>query len=129
MFEEMISRISSDKAALFAISDCEAYFDALEQRAASLSKSDYELEKPKKKVESLRLSGYLFESPSLLRGLGRLLDIGALFDLYNTSQTPAEADARALYSDWRAVGRDLQTAIEGAISEAGAEVERRYALR
>ena len=30
-----------------------------------------------------------------------------VFDEYNISPTPEEADARATFSDWRAVGEDV----------------------
>ena len=61
-------------------------------------------------------SELLFPMPSAWYGLARLLDLGGNFDSYNQRPTPAEADALALYSDWRAVGQDLSIAIE-----AGAE--------
>jgi hypothetical protein len=57
-------------------------------------------------------STFLFPTPRILYGVARLLDLGALLDSYNVSQMPAEADALALYSDWRMVGRDLQYALE-----------------
>ena len=56
-------------------------------------------------------SHFLFAFPSWLSGMARLLDIGGQFDEYNQSRTPAEADARALYSDFRVVGDDVMAAI------------------
>jgi len=59
-------------------------------------------------------SEFLFGTPSLLTGIARTLDLGATFDSYNESRTPNEADARALFADWRAVGLSLLQAIEMA---------------
>ena len=56
-------------------------------------------------------SDFLFAQPSLLSGFARTLDIGASFDGYNSSATPEEADARATFSDWSMVGRDLSQAM------------------
>ena len=50
--------------------------------------------------------------PSVLSGVARVLDLGCQFDNYNTSKTEEEADALALYSDFRLVGQDLQKAME-----------------
>jgi hypothetical protein len=57
------------------------------------------------------LTEFLFARPSFLGGVARLLDLGGQVDVYNQSATPSEADARALYSDWRMVGEDLHAAI------------------
>jgi len=57
------------------------------------------------------MTDFLFPQPSALMGAARSLDLWAQIDSYNEVATPAEADALALYSDWRAVGEDLQGAI------------------
>lgn len=57
------------------------------------------------------LTDFLFARPSFLAGVARLLDLDAQIDVYNQSPTTSEADARAIYSDWRMVGEDLHTAI------------------
>jgi hypothetical protein len=54
---------------------------------------------------------FLFMSPHPWMGFARLLDIGGTFDRYNVSSTGDEADARAMYSDWRMVGEDLMFAM------------------
>lgn len=54
---------------------------------------------------------FLFAGPSTLFGFARFLDFAGTFDRYNVSRTPGEADARAMYSDWRMVGEDLVDAI------------------
>ena len=58
---------------------------------------------------------FLFAMPSFLSGVARVLDLGCQFDNYNASQTEEEADALALYSDFRLVGQDLQKAMESFI--------------
>ncbi|MBM3493746.1 MAG: hypothetical protein FJX72_05410 [Armatimonadetes bacterium] len=54
----------------------------------------------------------LFARPSFLAGTAALMDFAGALDVYNASSSPHEADARALASDWRAVGRDIACAIE-----------------
>ncbi len=63
------------------------------------------------------MSDYLFAHPSFLAGMSRSLDLGGVFDDYNTSATPEQADVLALFSDWRAVGRDLSAAMSAADAE------------
>lgn len=58
------------------------------------------------------MSDYLFARPCWLHGIARLLDLGATFDEYNDSNTGQEADARAIYSDWLSVGKDIKSAID-----------------
>ena len=55
--------------------------------------------------------GLLYAAPSFLEGLARSIDIGDTLTEYNTSESGAEADTRALRSDWKAVGDDLRQAI------------------
>ena len=57
-------------------------------------------------------SDYLFARPSFIEGIARLVDLGGTLNTYNASRTPEEADARALYEDWKAVGHDLRLALE-----------------
>jgi hypothetical protein len=45
--------------------------------------------------------------------MARLFDFWGLYDRYNSSPAPQIADAKAVYSDWRAVGCDLRRAIAG----------------
>ena len=54
-------------------------------------------------------STFLFVEPSAATGAGRTFDLWGGFDLYSYSASPREADARALYADWRVVGQDLRT--------------------
>lgn len=55
---------------------------------------------------------FLFADPSFLIGMARVLDIGGVFDDYNYSDTPEEADARAMRNDWISVGEFLSDALE-----------------
>ncbi len=50
-------------------------------------------------------SDFLFAQPSFWSGLARCLNLSGKFDFYNVSPSEDIADARALYSDWRAVGQ------------------------
>jgi uncharacterized membrane protein len=60
---------------------------------------------------------FLFARPSFVSGVGRLVDFGCLFDQYNGSRTPIEADVRAAVSDWLSVGDDIQSAIDAGIDD------------
>lgn len=66
------------------------------------------------------MTDFLFPKPTFLSGMARALDLGATFDAYNTSKTPAEADSIAMYNDFKAIGDDLRKAVarEGAAIEA-----------
>jgi len=47
--------------------------------------------------------------PSVLTGIARILDLGAILSWYsyNLSGGTNEADTKALWSDWRITGEDL----------------------
>jgi len=53
---------------------------------------------------------FLFPMPSALSGIARILDIGCTYNAYNHSDSPEEADWKAIYSDWAIVGQDLVSA-------------------
>jgi hypothetical protein len=57
-------------------------------------------------------SDFLFARPSFLTGVARLVDFGAAFDSYNSCNTPEQADARAMFSDWYSVGDDISAAVQ-----------------
>lgn len=59
----------------------------------------------------------LFARPSVLYGIARLLDLGAVFDIYNEAPSPEEADAWAIYSDWGMVAQDFMEATEKVLQE------------
>jgi hypothetical protein len=54
----------------------------------------------------------LFSVPSFFRGMSSVLDIGSTLTVYNTSKSPEEADSKAIYSDWAAVGDDILCAFD-----------------
>ena len=56
-------------------------------------------------------SDFLVAAPSFASGAGRLLDWYGLYDLYNVSRNGQEADAKAMFSDWRIVGEDINNAM------------------
>lgn len=58
------------------------------------------------------MSDYLFARPSPWYGVARLVDLFGAFDEYNGSESEAEADAPATFSDWLAVGNDIRRAAE-----------------
>lgn len=55
---------------------------------------------------------FLFAQPSVGSGMARVLDLWSQFDDYNQSESPEEADAQALASDWFVVGQDIADAME-----------------
>lgn len=55
--------------------------------------------------------------PGWLSGCARTLDLFAVFDQYNVSLTPAQADWIALQTDAKVVYTDLWTAYEKAAQE------------
>lgn len=57
---------------------------------------------------------YLFTQPSFLTGAARVFDLGGTYDRssYLLGASPAEADVRALASDFRVTWRDLQRAVD-----------------
>ncbi|MBZ5526970.1 MAG: hypothetical protein LAN71_03580 [Acidobacteriia bacterium] len=57
-------------------------------------------------------SDFLIAQPSLFSGAARLFDFHGLYDEYNISQTEAQADAMATFSDWVLVGQDIREAVE-----------------
>lgn len=58
------------------------------------------------------MSFFLFAKPSLIRDMGRIFDTSGSFLIYNESETPEDADRRAILSDWLMVRDDLQSALE-----------------
>ena len=58
-----------------------------------------------------------YPRPSFLRGMGSVLDLFGVFGGYRLANDEQDADARALYSDFRAVGMDLTEAMARYESE------------
>jgi hypothetical protein len=63
---------------------------------------------------------FLFAQPSIMSGAARVFDLWAQFDEYNRSESPFEADAKALAADWLLVGQDIYDVIEQHESESKA---------
>jgi hypothetical protein len=59
---------------------------------------------------------FLFANPSYLDGAAHLLDFWGTYSTYNTSHTREQADAIALYADWRSVGEDLMQALSQSLA-------------
>ena len=57
-------------------------------------------------------SDFLVARPSTLGGAARLIDLWGFYNGYNQSRNGAEADARAMYADWRVTGEDLYRVLE-----------------
>jgi hypothetical protein len=55
---------------------------------------------------------FLVAMPSTLSGVARLSDFWGFYDGYNVSPTEHEADARAIFADWRMTAQDLFMALE-----------------
>ena len=54
---------------------------------------------------------FLFARPSFLEGMARAIDMGGTLNEYNGSRDGAEADRRAMSSDFKMVGKDIAAAI------------------
>jgi len=59
-------------------------------------------------------SDFLFVRPSFARGVARLMDVGGTLNrtAYNFSESPAEADTKALLSDWQVLAEDVARAFD-----------------
>jgi len=66
-------------------------------------------------------SDFLAARPSGLFGVARFLDFGGTFDEYNVSENETEADAKAVYADWAAVGDTIRSSMAQMDSESDDE--------
>lgn len=57
-------------------------------------------------------STFLFARPSFLEGMGRIADVFGAFDRYDESPSGEEADSRAFWADWCAIGEDFKAALK-----------------
>ena len=55
-------------------------------------------------------TGFLFTKSNFLKGLGSVFNLPGNYYDFNTSETPDEADEKAIMSDWENVGADLRKA-------------------
>lgn len=58
------------------------------------------------------LSFRLFQRPSFIEGMARILDAKNALDSYNRSLSGDKADAQAAAADWCMVGNDMNRAME-----------------
>lgn len=65
-------------------------------------------------------TSYLFARPRALHGVARVFDFFGVYDSYNTSPTPHEADILAVFQDWLAVEDDAKHVV-GTPSASGLE--------
>ena len=56
------------------------------------------------------MSDFLFARPSVLEGAGRVIDLFGVLQVYNSCDTPAEADATAMAQDIAALKTDFRGA-------------------
>jgi hypothetical protein len=63
---------------------------------------------------------YFFTRPSFVGGVARVIDLGGVLgrEAVLSSRTPQEADERALASDFRVVGKDLEAAMNVVAPDA-----------
>lgn len=59
--------------------------------------------------------------PSLVSGVARILDFGNTLTVYNPTASGAQADVRAAWADWRAVGNDLWGALHAYEDRQGSD--------
>lgn len=57
-------------------------------------------------------SSTLYAKPSFITGIASILDFGATLSQYNYSESPEEADYKALRKDFEMVALDLKTALK-----------------
>ena len=57
-------------------------------------------------------STVLFAMPSFLSGAASVLDMGGTLTAYNDSPDPETADSLAIFSDWCAIGEDMERALQ-----------------
>lgn len=53
----------------------------------------------------------LFDRPSFWQGFAGLLDFRPNVERYHTNRSEAAADLNSIAADWKAVGRDIKTAV------------------
>jgi len=54
---------------------------------------------------------FLIPRGSFAVGAGSIMNIAGVYFVYNTSSSEEDADARAIYNDWRIVGQDIEKAL------------------
>jgi hypothetical protein len=62
-------------------------------------------------------TGFLFAPPDFFGGVAAGLDLAGTLVEYNISNTPREADIRAIASDWAITGKDILVAAKSLVEE------------
>lgn len=55
---------------------------------------------------------YLFPESTFLSGMASVVDLTGDLFTYNKSETPEEADSKAIFNDWAVIGQDISCAHE-----------------
>ena len=58
------------------------------------------------------MSDFLFATPKTIDGIASVIDLFGVYDMYNDSATPEEADFRAYTADIQAMQNDMNAAIK-----------------
>ena len=61
------------------------------------------------------MSDFLFARPSIVEGIGRNLDLFGTMQVYNSSDTPEEADRRAMQADIAALRADMRASVSSVL--------------
>lgn len=61
-------------------------------------------------MDKLKHTGYLFSTPSFVKGIAKAIDLGDTLNNYNVASSQEEADIKALNSDTDALMKDMQIA-------------------
>lgn len=64
------------------------------------------------------MSDFLFSTPSVIEGIGRIFDFSGSMQVYNECLTQQQADSLALFNDFKAIGKDIQNAASQLEHEA-----------
>ena len=80
--------------------------------ATHSAKTGQSAAKKQSQREPYRMSSdFLFAPLTFLSGLGSVLDLSENLNRYNFSHTEDEADWKAIYSDYRMIGQDIEEAM------------------
>ncbi len=60
-------------------------------------------------------TGFLYSDPSLLKGMGSVINIWGNYYTFNYSETPEKADRKAIENDWGMVAQDFVNACKKII--------------
>ena len=73
--------------------------------------------RPARRQRGRMKTGFLFPTPTFLSGIGSVLNVFGGPGTFNYSRNGLEADCKALYSDYRMIGHDIENAIVAYVIE------------